>query len=450
MKKKQSTTVQLDAISVEDNNIEKQQVLDWFHGNNCNPMFVSGKAGTGKTTLIQHIAKLCEEQGKRYAIVAPTAIAAYNVGIDAYTMHSYFQISSTIEDKRNYNIYEAIVKNIGNRLRNIELLIIDEMSMVRADLLTAVDALLQGAFDNPCTFGDLKVLMFGDPYQLPPVLRKEEKANFLKKYESEFFFHSIPILNPSDPSSKCYLIELQKVYRQQDEEFIAFLNKLRNGTLTERDLKYINQRVCPTDFTLKNNQGFCLHLTPTNEMAESYNLQVLKQLPGQLYTSNAIIDEKFPKSYYPTNVQLSYKVGAQIMFIENDKDDRWVNGTLGIILSVDGDKLQVATDQNIVVEVKKKVFEFKERYMRDRVKTLTFTQFPFRLAWALTIHKSQGLTVNQVSIDFGKWAFAPGMAYVAISRCRTLQGIKLSRPLERKDVIPNKLLKDYQKYFHNW
>ena len=400
-------------------------------------IFLTGKAGTGKTTFLKFIKENCPKQ---LAVVAPTGVAAINAG--GVTMHSFFQLplSPFIPEERgfrNQNDEVASKNSLLSRLRmttekkrvlqELELLIIDEISMVRCDTLDAVDTVLRHVRRRyQERFGGVQVLFIGDMFQLPPVIRDSE-WNLLKEfYNSHYFFDSV-VIREYPP----VIIEFEKIYRQSEEKFIYLLNQVRNNELDDEGRQLLDTRYNPS-FKYGHENGYII-LTTHNEKARIQNESELNKLSGVLYNFKAELKGDFPDTAFPADETLRLKVGAQVMFIKNDteKTRRYFNGKIGIVTELSNEKITVkCKDEPESIEVKKEIWE-NIRYSVDRTTRKleeevlgSFTQYPLRLAWAITIHKSQGLTFDKVIIDAGE-AFAPGQVYVALSRCTTLEGIVL-------------------------
>jgi len=401
-------------------------------------IFLTGKAGTGKTTFLKYIRENCHKQ---MAVVAPTGVAAINAG--GVTMHSFFQLPfspfipdagggfrNNNDEVANRNSLKSRLKMTGEKkkiIRELELLIIDEISMVRCDTLDAVDTILRYIRRRHHErFGGLQVLFIGDMFQLPPVI-KEPEWNLIKDYyNSPFFFDSI-VIKEELP----LYIEFNKIYRQSEEKFIRLLNQVRNNELEDDGRELLESRYQPV-FRRSKNDGYII-LTTHNEKARSTNANELTNLNAFSLTYRAEITGDFPESAYPADELLQLKIGAQVMFIKNDseKSKRYFNGKIGIVTSLDNDKIVVqCNDEPDSIEVKKEKWENIRYVMNNTTRQLeedvlgSFVQYPLRLAWAITIHKSQGLTFEKAIIDAGD-AFAPGQVYVALSRCTTLEGIIL-------------------------
>lgn len=405
-------------------------------------VFLTGKAGTGKTTLLKEIIKTTH---KNTAVVAPTGIAALNAG--GVTIHSLFQlpfggfipdatsphISNSIkfESKSTLSRHFKMSASKRNVIRNIELLVIDEVSMLRADLLDAIDFMMQSVRRNKLPFGGAQVLFIGDLLQLPPIVKPEEWEILRKYYQGKFFFHS-HVVQQNPP----LYIELDKIYRQTDGEFIEVLNNLRNNTITKADLCVLNQFVNPS-FDLKNNPGF-ITLTTHNQKADSINNEAIKELKGKKFTFKAHVVDDFPDKIFPVDDVLELKVGAQIMFIKNDLsfDKNYFNGKMGIIKYLSDNEIIVNfPEEHKSIEVERYEWQNIRYKVNETTKEIqeevlgTFTHYPIKLAWAITVHKSQGLTFDKAALDVSR-VFQPGQAYVALSRLRSLKGLVLLAPIQ--------------------
>jgi len=393
-------------------------------------VFITGRAGTGKSTLLNHFRQTTE---KKVAVLAPTGVAALNVM--GQTIHSFFGFKPNITPERVRIVRSGDDRNI---YRKLDAIVIDEISMVRADLLDCVDRFLRlngRRKDRP--FGGLQMIFIGDLYQLPPVATGAERQIFRSLYESPYFY-SAGVFS----SLEMEFVELEKIYRQHDDTFIRLLNAIRNNSITEDDLTLLNQRCLP-DFEPPPDE-FYIYLTTTNALAEEVNNRQLTRLNGTLYTFTGRIEGEFGREYLPTAVDLQVKEGAQIMMLNNDAEGRWVNGSIGKILDIlpgrNSEHIVVAElADGGVVEITPYTWEIFRFFAEDgQLKSEVvgrFRQYPLMLAWAVTIHKSQGKTFDRVIIDIGKGAFAHGQTYVALSRCTTLDGIVLRRPILKKHVL---------------
>ena len=398
--------------------------------NSSRHVFITGKAGVGKSTLLDYASR---NSSKNTVIVAPTGVAALNVR--GQTIHRFFAfpVNVTPEKIAGYEVTPR-VKRIYKQLQT---LIIDEVSMLRADIFDCIDTFLRIYGPDPeKAFGGVQLVLVGDLYQLPPVITGPEAPFFSRRYASPYFFSSEAFRRIS-----LEIVELTKVYRQKDQTFVELLNKIRSNTAGPADIQTLNRRL----ITAESADDFCITLTATNRMAENVNKEKLEFLPARVYKSQAVIDGAFNQEYFPTAEILELKEGAQIMFLNNDLKGRWVNGSLGKIEAIrfNEDKircLSVRLHENAKsVEVFPYTWEIFKYSLagKEIVSDVagSFTQFPLRLAWAVTIHKSQGQTFDNVCIDIGRGTFAPGQLYVALSRCTSLEGIRLRTPLSARHII---------------
>ena len=406
-------------------------------------VFLTGKAGTGKTTFLKHITRTTS---KRFVVLAPTGVAAINAG--GSTIHSFFQlplcpylpdVKELITEYQTPERYRSLRKERVNIIRTLDLLIIDEISMVRADLIDAVDMTLRRYRRNDKPFGGVQLLMIGDAQQLSPVVKENERPYMSQVYPSPYFFHA-KALQKMDYVT----IELQKVYRQKDREFLDILNAVRENRITSEILRKLNARVHAYD-----EEDEPIRLTSHNAKADSVNLMKLDELPGEPYSFEAETEGEFPENSYPADFVLTLKVGAQVMFIRNDPEGEYYNGKIGKVESIDSRGLIQVTDEDSgLINVTPVEWENIQYVLDEESGEIVpsvlgkFRQFPLRVAWAITIHKSQGLTFDRVTIDAGA-AFAFGQVYVALSRCRTLEGISLDTPISYSAICSDMHVSDF-------
>jgi len=446
------------AATFDEGNKAFMRAVSFVNQTNRN-LFLTGKAGTGKTTFLKYIR---ENSHKKMAIAAPTGVAAMNAG--GTTLHSLFWLpfGTFIEDHpmqwddRDSHIYNKsrlfsaikLTKQRRSLLQELELLVIDEVSMVRADTLDAIDAILKSVRRDARPFGGLQLLFIGDLYQLPPVVRDNEWQLLRKYYTSPFFFDA-KVLREHPP----IILELSKIYRQSDQVFIGLLNKIRNNECSAADLDQLNVHYRP-DFVPKENDRY-ITLTSHNQPADTINREQLAKLPGKMYGLQALVKEEFQQGAFPADEMLDLKIGAQVMFIKNDSGEerRYFNGKIGTVKDVLLDKEQVVVgfdDGSDEVSVRRETWEnVRYRYDKgeDRVDAEvlgTFSQFPLRLAWAITIHKSQGLTFDRAVIDAGT-SFAAGQVYVALSRLTSMDGLVLKSKIPMHAIRTDPQVVDFMR-----
>lgn len=442
---------------MENFSSEAQYVLQ-FINETKQSIFLTGKAGTGKTTLLKEIVNSTH---KNTVIVAPTGIAALNAG--GVTIHSFFHfpLAAFIPDAVNPPIFSEYVKfenrvsikkhfrmnNMRRSLfRNLELLIVDEVSMLRADVLDAMDFMLQTIRRNSQPFGGVQLLFIGDLLQLPPVVKNEELEVLRRYYDGSYFFHSM-VIQTNPP----LYIELDKVYRQSDDAFIQILNNLRNNTITPMDLQVLNQYVNPT-FDQNKVQGY-ITLTTHNAKADTINSDSLEALEAKAHTYQAEVVSDFPTNIYPIENQLHLKVGAQVIFVKNDLsfEKKYYNGKMGVIHKLSASEIFVKfPEENEVIEVERYEWQNIRYKVNPNTKEIeeellgTFTHYPLKLAWAITVHKSQGLTFEKAILDVSR-VFLPGQAYVALSRLKSLQGLVLLSPIQMNGLKNDYDVMEYAK-----
>lgn len=407
-------------------------------------LFLTGKAGTGKTTFLRRLKELTP---KRMVVVAPTGIAAINAG--GVTIHSFFQLNfAPYIPESTFNSAQQSFHKFGkekiNIIRSMDLLVIDEISMVRADQLDAVDSVLRRYRDRSKPFGGVQLLMIGDLQQLAPVVKEEDWNLLTSYYDTAFFFGSHSL-----KETEYITIELKKVYRQSDTAFVGLLNKIRDKEADESVLEELNKRYFP-EFRPREEEGY-IRLTTHNYQAQQYNDRQLLSLSGRAFSFQARVEGTFPESAYPADEMLTVKEGAQIMFIKNDSsgEHRYYNGMIGLVTAVGKDGIRVkgnGESQDFLLETEE--WTNSKYSLNPQTKEITeevegtFRQYPIRLAWAITIHKSQGLTFERAIIDANA-SFAHGQVYVALSRCKSLQGLVLSSPLRRESIISDDTIDEF-------
>ncbi len=395
-----------------------------------NPVFITGRAGTGKSTLLEYFRATTK---KEVVVLAPTGVAAVN--ISGQTIHSFFRF------KPNITLDKA--KKIAGKLRKFDddeiyqklgIIIIDEVSMVRADLLDCVDQFLRITRKRHGTpFGGAKMIFIGDLYQLPPVVTSSEREIFAHHYKSPYFFSAHVF-----PQISLEFIELEKIYRQRDDKFIQILNSIRNNSVADAEINTLNRRFDPK---FEPSHEFYVYLATINAKAAEINSERLSRLKAKEKIFDGFVDGEFETNALPTDVELKLKVGAQVMLLNNDSLFRWVNGTIGKVVNIGEDEISVELPNGNVEDVglyKWEMFEYsldKTKQTITSKKAGSFTQIPVKLAWAITIHKSQGKTFDRIILDLERGTFAAGQAYVALSRCRTLEGIVLKYKFQKRHVI---------------
>lgn len=396
--------------------------------NGLSSLFITGNAGTGKSTLLEYFRKTTQ---KKIVVLAPTGVAALHV--KGQTVHSFFGIPPRLlrSDELKIQHYKSKL------IRSIDIIIIDEASMLRADIVDHIDYLLKKYRKSKDTFGGVKMIFVGDLYQLPPVVTQEEKPYFSTQYETPYFF-----------SAKCFchinhfhIVELKNIFRQSDPVFIDLLRKIRFNEVDQETLETLNNRVIK-DFIPDSD---VITLTATNAAADAINRKQLELLPGQAYTFQGKMEGDFNKSIFPADQLLTLKTGAQVMLIRNDPEWNFANGTLGTVMDCGDDtitiKIKDSAGEDLEVDIVRETWDMiRYIYSEESQGELkyesigSYTQFPVKLAWAITIHKSQGKTFEKLVVDLGRGAFEFGQTYVALSRCKSLQGIVLKQPLRHSDI----------------
>lgn len=442
----------IDAKAIDLDNPELQKALQIIQFTN-NSLFLTGKAGTGKSTFLRYIAATTK---KKHVILAPTGIAAINAG--GSTLHSFFKLPFyplVPTDKRytRRNLRSTLKYNSDKckLLREVELIIIDEISMVRSDIIDFIDKVLRVYNRNMREpFGGKQLLLVGDIYQLEPVLKEEDRQLLQPYYASSYFFDAkvfqdYPLVS----------IELNKVYRQSDPAFISILDHIRTNQVSEKEIRYINTRV-GTQIE-KAEETFTITLSTRRDTVDWINNQGLESLKGDPVTFLGEVKGEFPESSLPTPVELNLKAGAHVMFIKNDTEKQWVNGTLGLVIGIDEEAglLYIHTEDGDDLQVQREMWENVRYHFNETEQKIveeqigTYVQFPIKLAWAITVHKSQGLTFRNVNIDFTGGVFAGGQAYVALSRCTSLEGITLKEPLRRNEVFVRSEVVQFARHYND-
>jgi hypothetical protein len=405
---------------------EQKKIFETLE-NTQNNVFITGKAGTGKSFLLQYFK---ENSSKKLVVCAPTGVAALNVG--GQTIHSLFKIPPTFIKKDSIKLdYKTI-----SLLKNIDTVVIDEISMVRADLMDAIDSCLRQIRKNDLVFGGIQLIMFGDLYQLSPVIGDSDLYKYFADNNGGFYFFNANVWD----QTVLEIYELSYIFRQKDEDFKEVLNSVRVGNINETILSKINKRV---DVDIPESS--VVILATTNKIVNEINSTKLGRLSSECNEYKASVKGYFNESSFPTEEILRLKVGAQVMFLKNDREKRWVNGTIGYINALSNNEIIVDVDgieYSVCKETWNKIgyyYNEKKRSVEEEVVS-SFNQFPLRLAWAITVHKSQGKTYESVIVDMGNGAFAHGQTYVALSRCQSFQGLYLKRAIRREDIIVDNLV----------
>ena len=412
-------------------------------------VFLTGKAGTGKSTFLKYI---CANTHKKYVVLAPTGIAAVNVG--GQTLHSFFKIPfrPLLADDPDFaprQIRKTLryTKEKVKLIQQLDLIIIDEISMVRADIIDFVDKVLRNYSGNMREpFGGKQLLFVGDIFQLEPVVTRDMRQILQRDY-NQFFFFNARVFNDLG----LVPIELRKIYRQSDSDFVQLLDRVRVSHATKADIMCLNMRCNPN----YSDEGFSITLATRRDTVNSINDDHMAALKTPEFVYEGEIEGNFPENDLPTSLQLTLKVGAQVIFIRNDKEGRWVNGTIGQVHELTERMIQIVLEDGVIHEIEPEVWENIQYSYDEKKKAVvenvlgSFKQFPVKPAWALTVHKSQGLTFNNVVIDFAGGAFTSGQTYVALSRCTSLEGITLLKPLTERDIIVNTAVVDFSRRFND-
>lgn len=417
-----------------------------------NSVFLTGKAGTGKSTFLRYV---CEQTRKKFVVLAPTGIAAINAG--GVTLHSFFKIPfhPILPDDPKFspiNLPKALrYKKYKQKLiREVELIIIDEISMVRADIIDFIDKILRFYSHNMREpFGGKQLLLVGDVFQLEPVVKADERDILRRFYDGPYFFNARVF-----QQMKLVSIELKKVYRQTDQVFISVLDHIRQASTRREDLDLLNSRYGAAT-AAESDEEMKVTLATTRDTVNHINDQRLAALEGKTVTLIGQVVGEFPENSRPTDIELELKPEAQIIFIKNDPDKRWVNGTIGKVVDISTETLVIKTDDGHEYDVKQEMWSNVRYTYNDDEKKIeeevlgTFKQFPVKLAWAITVHKSQGLTFKRAEIDFSGGVFAGGQTYVALSRCVSLDGITLKKPISQRDIFVKNEVVDFSREFNN-
>ena len=428
-------------IQIDRNNVEQQMAFDIVaNTNTC--LFITGKAGTGKTTFVKRIQ---EEINKNFIVLAPTGIAAINVGGE--TIHSFFGLPLEVIGPHT-NIEVSLEKK--SILENVDTIIIDEASMVRSDMVDAMDRYLRAVFCTHMPFAGKQIVFVGDLYQLPPVVKRgsadEEMLNDLYGTGVPFFYKAHVLKRMNLPK-----IEFRKIYRQNDADFVRILNKIRIGETKKEDLEILNQHICNT----KETKDYSVTLTAFNNMAISINEEKLDEIEAEEFVYEGKITGNFKRKDFPVPDKLRLKVGAQVIFCRNDYMHGCANGTIAKVVALTEKSIKVKLENGSEFEVDKVIWESKERvYNRESRKIESkvvgaYAQYPLKLAWAITIHKSQGMTFDRMHLDLTRGTFAPGQAYVAISRMRSLDGLTLSNAIMPHHITLNPEVRAFANSFND-
>lgn len=443
----------MNSINLENIDLDNSEFQNAWNliRNTHRSVFLTGKAGTGKSTFLKYI---CAKTTKEHVVLAPTGIAAVNVG--GQTLHSFFKIpfKPLLPDDPDFSP-RRIRKTLRysaekvKLIRKLKLIIIDEISMVRCDIIDFIDKVLRIYSENMREpFGGKQLLFVGDIFQLEPVITRDMR-DILRRYYKQFFFFNARVFNQLG----LIPIELRKIYRQTDSSFISMLDRVRISHASYHDIQLLNSR-CNPDYKEPDND-LVMTLATRRETVDSINDDHMQALDTPEYVFTGIVTDVFPDNDLPTNKELVLKQGAQVIFIRNDKEGRWVNGTLGKVSRLDESGIEVELENGESYNLDQEIWENVQYSYDEKEKKVienvvgTFRQYPIKPAWALTVHKSQGLTFNNIVIDFAGGAFSSGQTYVALSRCTSLEGITLLKPLSQRDIIVNAAIVDFSRQFNN-
>jgi len=436
---------------MENENPARNKVWDILENTDRN-VFIYGPAGTGKSTLLREYVALLEEEDLNYVVTAPTGIAAINVGGE--TIHHMMHLGGTVTPEHVKKNRTKISRERREFCASLDVMIIDEISMVRADLFDALNEYMNITRGSNLPFGGVRLVCFGDLFQLPPVCSRAEEATFREFYAHEYFFASEVFYSMATTHlANMYFCELSHVYRQHDDEFIHVLHRVRDGSLSAADLALLNTRVISGRFDPANLDDSSTVLTTTRRGADNINSIHMRRIPDQPYTYKGHSTGNYNERDFPTPINLVLKPGARVMLLSNDPKNRWVNGSMGAVYQCFEDYVDVRLDNGQIVDVHPFTWEdTRAVYDREQRKIIhqtygTYEQLPIKPAWAVTIHKAQGLTFDKLTLDLSRPSFAAGQTYVALSRVTSLEGLILTKPITMADIICNQRVIEYYQCF---